>query len=327
MFVIFPVHSNNAARTFGFTESAGAQDKFVAWFDFCDIAVLEVLGASDLNDFAIFLDEICAKLAKRRKFAVGIHDETDIQSRVVRRNSSGTSKTGKTYAYYKCSNQKKRHNCPKKTISKEKIEDVVVKVVMEKIMNDQMMKELAHRLYDLQNQESDILTALQAQLLEVERGIDNMLNAIQSGIVLDSTKKRLAELEERQKQLMIDITQEQIKKPSFTTDEILFAIHKFRRFDITTQEGKKRLIDCFVNSVYLFDEYALVVCNFKEGTTKVTIEDIEDSDFGNFVEMQKNKSEQKSSDLFAIGDPNGTRTHVTTVKGWCLNRLTNGPSM
>ena len=26
-----------------------------------------------------------------------------------------------------------------------------------------------------------------------------------------------------------------------------------------------------------------------------------------------------------IGDPYGTRTHDTTVKGWCLNRLTNGP--
>ena len=26
-----------------------------------------------------------------------------------------------------------------------------------------------------------------------------------------------------------------------------------------------------------------------------------------------------------FGDPDGTRTHDTTVKGWCLNRLTNGP--
>ena len=25
------------------------------------------------------------------------------------------------------------------------------------------------------------------------------------------------------------------------------------------------------------------------------------------------------------GDPYGNRTHVTTVKGWCLNRLTKGP--
>ncbi len=28
---------------------------------------------------------------------------------------------------------------------------------------------------------------------------------------------------------------------------------------------------------------------------------------------------------FLFGDPYGTRTHDTTVKGWCLNRLTNGP--
>ena len=27
-----------------------------------------------------------------------------------------------------------------------------------------------------------------------------------------------------------------------------------------------------------------------------------------------------------FGDPYGNRTHVTTVKGWCLNRLTKGPS-
>ena len=26
-----------------------------------------------------------------------------------------------------------------------------------------------------------------------------------------------------------------------------------------------------------------------------------------------------------FGDPYGNRTHDTTVKGWCLNLLTNGP--
>ena len=28
---------------------------------------------------------------------------------------------------------------------------------------------------------------------------------------------------------------------------------------------------------------------------------------------------------FIFGDPYGNRTHVTAVKGRCLNRLTNGP--
>ena len=30
--------------------------------------------------------------------------------------------------------------------------------------------------------------------------------------------------------------------------------------------------------------------------------------------------------LFHFGDPYGNRTHVTAVKGPCLNRLTNGPN-
>ena len=29
--------------------------------------------------------------------------------------------------------------------------------------------------------------------------------------------------------------------------------------------------------------------------------------------------------VFFFGDPYGNRTHVTAVKGRCLNRLTNGP--
>ena len=215
--------------------------------------------------------------------------------------------------------------CDKKTIAKDKLEDAVVKAIMDKVMNDKVMEELSYRLYELQNQESGIVKALQTQLAEVEQGIENMLNAIQSGIVLDSTKKRLAELEERQRTLSIEITREQIKRPALTKEQILFGIHKFRKCDITTQEGKKRLIDSFVNSIYLFDDYALVTCNFKEGTTKITFDDIENSGFGDFVKRQKNKPEQKCSDLFVFGDPNGTRTHVTTVKGWCLNRLTMGP--
>ena len=38
---------------------------------------------------------------------------------------------------------------------------------------------------------------------------------------------------------------------------------------------------------------------------KVTLEDIENSDFGDFVKRQKNKPEQGCSDLFKVGDPYG----------------------
>ena len=37
------------------------------------------------------------------------------------------------------------------------------------------------------------------------------------------------------------------------------------------------------------------------------------------------KSSQAIRSLRRRGDPYGTRTHVTAVKGRCLNHLTNGP--
>ena len=38
----------------------------------------------------------------------------------------------------------------------------------------------------------------------------------------------------------------------------------------------------------------------------------------------KKRTIQQDNPLF-LGDPYGTRTHVTAVKGRCLNHLTNGP--
>ena len=41
----------------------------------------------------------------------------------------------------------------------------------------------------------------------------------------------------------------------------------------------------------------------------------------------KQKEHHPNLDGVLFGDPYGNRTHVTAVKGPCLNRLTNGPKM
>ena len=213
---------------------------------------------------------------------------------------SGKGKKGIVYHYYKCVNTKKRHTCDKKAIGKEKIENAVIKAVMDKIMDDKLMEQLSYKLYDLQMQGSSILPALQAQLSDVESCIDNMLNAIQQGIVLESTKKRLSDLENRKKELEIEFAQEQIKHPLLTREQIEFGLTRFRKLDLSTQKGRRALIDGFVNTIYLFDDYAIITCNYKEGEEKITFEDIEDSELGDYI---KNKPEQECSDLFAFGDP------------------------
>ena len=43
-------------------------------------------------------------------------------------------------------------------------------------------------------------------------------------------------------------------------------------------EERRRLIDSFVNSVTVFDDYLLITFNYKEGETRLDFADIESSD-------------------------------------------------
>ena len=131
---------------------------------------------------------------------------------------------------------------------------------------------------DLQGKESSELPALRQQLAETERGIENMLNAIQMGIINQSTKQRLDELEERKKEIELHIIQEEIKKPMLSREDVTFWICRFRKLNVSRLEERWRLIDSFVNSVTIFDDYILIAFNYKDGETRLDFSDIESSD-------------------------------------------------
>ena len=71
------------------------------------------------------------------------------------------------------------------------------------------------------------------QLVEIEKGINNMLNAIQAGIFTPSSKQRLDELEETKRQLEDSILQEEMNNHLLTIEQIAFFIYRFRKFDVT----------------------------------------------------------------------------------------------
>ena len=48
--------------------------------------------------------------------------------------------------------------------------------------------------------------------------------------------------------------------------------------DIDTQDGRQRLIDGFINAVYLYDDKITIIFNYKEGTTTVSIDEYKSSD-------------------------------------------------
>ena len=202
---------------------------------------------------------------------------------------SGTSHTGIVHRYYKCVSVKYHRGCEKKTVRKEWIEELVISHIMKIIFDDELMDRLADALLEHLNKENTSLPILQKQFAEVQKNIDNMLNAIQQGIFTPSTKERLESLEREKSELSVQIIKEEISKPKLTKEQILFWIYKFRKLNPKRLDHRRRLVNSFVNSIYLYDDKIIIDCNYKEGTKTITFEEIENSALG--------------SDLTSLGAP------------------------
>ena len=110
-----------------------------------------------------------------------------------------------------------------------------------------------------------------------ETGIQNLLNAIQQGILTKSTKSRLEELEAAKEDLEIKIANEKIAKPRISPEFVTFWLHKFCKLDVRQQSHRKMLIDAFVNAIYLHDDKLVLTFNYKDGTRTIDWDDVKEA--------------------------------------------------
>ena len=191
---------------------------------------------------------------------------------------SGRGSTGNVHYYYKCANAKKHRSCKKKTVKKDWIERLVVVETKRIVFQDDMIEYLADLIVDIHNQESSVLPVLQDKLKIVQKGIDNLLDAIQQGLFNVSAKQRLDDLEAEKENLNISIAKEQMEKPILERGHVICWISQFTDGDIDDIEYCRAIIDIFVNSIYLYDDKMVIMFNYKDGTKTVTFEEINRSD-------------------------------------------------
>ena len=224
----------------------------------------------------------------------------------------GTSRNKNVHHYYKCANAKRTKTCKKKTVRKEWLEDLVVNETMKMIRDDDCIQSIVDAVMILQEQENTVLPLLEKQMKDIERGIENLLNAIQEGILTSSTKGRLEKLEAQQKELEIRIAEEKLAKPKVSADFVKFWLTNFRKLDPNVKSHRETLINTFVNAVYLYDEKVLITFNYKDGTKTITFDEI----------AAKDAPEGNGSDLGCFAPP---RTPVSNgYRSFCFICLAKG---
>ncbi|RKJ53010.1 hypothetical protein D7Y09_13370 [bacterium 1XD42-1] len=95
---------------------------------------------------------------------------------------------------------------------------------------------------------------------------------MEQGIFSKTTQARLAELEAAKEKLEFDIDTCKIQQPVLTEKHITFMLSRFlRETTDTLEEYNESIIDCFVNSVYLYDDKLIVTYNLTDEQKKTEL--------------------------------------------------------
>ena len=113
------------------------------------------------------------------------------------------------------------------------------------------------------------------QLQQCEAEIRNVMKAIRQGIITETTKACLEELETQRDSLKASILQLQLERHKFTKEEIVDWISKYKYGNIDDPDYRKEIIDTFVNSVFVYDDKLVLTYNYKDESETLTLQEIE----------------------------------------------------
>lgn len=166
---------------------------------------------------------------------------------------SGTSRTGKKNFYYRCHGRKKYKNgCTKDTIKKELLEEFVVEFILGELKRRENIESAVNTIMSLQEKylrDNPNLSMLKKEKKQVDTALNNLMRAIEAGIISATTQRRLNELEEQQLELERKILIEESKQAVLLEREQVEAYYlKVLALD------HERLINTVIKEIVLYND-------------------------------------------------------------------------
>lgn len=181
-------------------------------------------------------------------------------------SESGTSKSGEIVRYYKCYTRKSGGACAKAPIRKDILEQIVTDTTLNVFCDMTTVFDLAERIMQRHKDrvaDNALLNILEKERSETQRSIDNIMNAMEQGIVTSSTKSRLvlleSKIEEVEGKIIIERTREKV---SMKREDVI----KFLRDAI--RKSPKQLIRTLVKKVVLYDDRIQIYYNYADRKTQ-----------------------------------------------------------
>ena len=85
----------------------------------------------------------------------------------------------------------------------------------------------------------------------------------------------MPDVEWTKEEILVNIQTAERQKPKLTREQMTAWFEQFRHGDPANRDFQKRLIDTFVNAVYVFDDKLVLTYNYQHGTQTISLEEIE----------------------------------------------------
>ena len=223
---------------------------------------------------------------------------------------SSRSKTGDIHYYYSCSARKhKKSGCRKNREKKDFIEWYVCEQTQQYILAPERLSFIASAVADLYNSEIDdsALRDLQRRVSALEDEMNVLVERL--GSVPDKFVSRIttrmeqidAELASAQADLSTLRIQQQIR---ISEKEVAAWLKTFSRGDLFDDAFRQKLIDTFINSVYLWDNKVVIFYNISGARQTSMIDPLDPEEIEKTGQSATlTGSSGASSDKVAPGDP------------------------
>lgn len=165
---------------------------------------------------------------------------------------SGTSKTGVVRRYYKCIGRKHNNGCKKLMVRQAYLEDFVVNAIISFLKNKKEMSKMIAKLLEYQDkmvEDNYALSLLLKEKNQSETALNNIMKAIEQGVINKTTNKRMKELEEKVEDLDIKIIKERSKLSEKVTEE---DIREY--YEKALKYEAKLMIGYLVKEIHLYDD-------------------------------------------------------------------------
>ena len=182
---------------------------------------------------------------------------------------SGTSHTGDIHYYYLCLTRRRRkHPCDMKAVHKQYLDDLVVSATMQMLRYPDNLRKIAETIYKIHEKETSDNTTLRLLIKKREEAVkasNNLIKAIEQGIITEMTKNRLRELEAEINQYDFDIEREKQRTYTYLTVENIEAYLQSKVFDNPEDiKVRKIIVNTFVREVILYEDRVIITYYFTD---------------------------------------------------------------